>query len=359
MAPKGTKKKKQRRKQKQNAAKKNTCDSNFFTQAGPGCHIVRFKSDSKKSCHCENHLNNSDNTEIIEWDQEIHKEDYEGDEVTDLVVDPEEKTLTLCNIDQYTKVAYITIFEADCYGKHHKKFSPGTTTDNDGNTFSCVTFIVLSPPMTFCTLCEIDLQDITNVRLESDVQEWTIHPNPELKYVTPLQGFPLLGGPFLCTQGIGGHLTHYFLGNLHAIDFRCEVCTPLLAVEDGIVAEVIDGNTLSGIAVSNLFKWNSILIRHEVESDDPIYTEYVHIQSAHVQKGDKVMKGDIIGLSGSIGFSPEPHLHFAVYRSNDVYAPTVGFYFKGTNGQVYQPVAGKYYSANGSCNINKSYLIPG
>ena len=60
--------------------------------------------------------------------------------------------------------------------------------DNEGNTSNVVTFIVLAPPMTFCTLCEIigtsDLykgtdmgtgmdvnMDITSTRIESDVHE--------------------------------------------------------------------------------------------------------------------------------------------------------------------------------------------
>ena len=52
--------------------------------------------------------------------------------------------------------------------------------------------------------------------------------------------------PFLCTQGVNGQLTHYFLGNLHAVDFRCDICTSLLAVEDGEVVQVKESNTLTG-----------------------------------------------------------------------------------------------------------------
>jgi hypothetical protein len=59
--------------------------------------------------------------------------------------------------------------------------------------------------------------------IDSDVQEWHKHPAPEDEH--PLVVFFPVGGPgpFLCTQGEGGSLTHFFSGNLHAVDFRCEV----------------------------------------------------------------------------------------------------------------------------------------
>jgi len=116
-----------------------------------------------------------------------------------------------------------------------------------------------------------------------------------------------------------------------------------------------------------MFEWNSILIRHEIidtNSEETtttldhvsnnnertfFYSEYVHIQSAIVQEGDKVQRGDRIGYSGSVGFSPEPHLHFAIYLSRASDAPTVGFWFQGSKegSPPYQPVAGKYYDASG------------
>jgi murein DD-endopeptidase MepM/ murein hydrolase activator NlpD len=133
---------------------------------------------------------------------------------------------------------------------------------------------------------------------------------------------------------------------MHAIDFRCPIGTPLLAAGDGKVIHVKDGNTLTGIAVSNLFCWNSILLQLDGDPDDPLFVEYVHIQSSSVQEGDRVTAGQVIGTSGSVGFSPEPHLHFAAYRSSDATAATVQVLFRGANG-LYLPQAGCYYDANG------------
>jgi murein DD-endopeptidase MepM/ murein hydrolase activator NlpD len=147
-------------------------------------------------------------------------------------------------------------------------------------------------------------------------------------------------------------LTHFFSGNYHAIDFRCDIGTPLVAVADGIVVQVKTDSTVTGIAVSNLFQWNSILLQitpsptncipqeqwkqcfeQETPVDDcefadgPLFVEYVHIQSSCVQPGDRVVAGQQIGESGSIGFSPEPHLHLAAYRSAEDGAPTCRVFF--------------------------------
>ena len=440
-------------------------EMNFLPEAGPGCHIVRLNPNQHQCTSGNGHGNRNTsasaststciNTEVLGWDEDIIEQDFAGQPIPDICFDPSEdgtsSTLTLCNISRVTKVAYVTVYEVDCFGKHGKPFQKGTTTDNEGNTSNVVTFIVLAPPMTFCTLCEIigtsdpykgtcmgtgtgmDVnKDITSTRIESDVQEWKPHPNPLLEYSTPLKGFPLAmeqvsslselepesesesepePEPFLCTQGVNGQLTHYFLGNLHAVDFRCDIGTSLLAVEDGEVVQVKEGNTLTGICASNLFEWNSILIRHKMDHEQDenqhenqhedevedehkhdgtgihngsqgqepryFYTEYVHIQSATVREGDKVQRGDKIGYSGSVGFSPEPHLHFSVYLSGASDAPSVGFWFRGQgpgrgrgpgrcqNGAVgiadncggnegdeqeglpYRPIAGKRYDAFG------------
>jgi hypothetical protein len=310
-----------------------TVERNFVDQAGKGCYIIRADSPGN----------------AIEF-EDVDPRDFEGQPVPDIALDPEERTLSLCNIDAVTKIAYITVFETKCLGGDEEVLPLGSTTDNTGETRSCLTFIVLCPPNTFVHLCYLDTEDdVMNIHIESDVQEWKRHPKPDDSYPHPL-GFPLSGGPYLCTQGENGHLTHFFSGNLHAIDFRCAVGSPLLAVGDGVVLDSCDNNTLTGIAVSNLFTWNSILIQLDTMDNndrDHLYVEYVHIQSSKVTKGDVVKMGDVIGYSGSVGFSPEPHLHFAAYRSSSPDAPTVRVRFIEAEGGAFLPQAGLWYSAKG------------
>eukprot|EP00978_Attheya_sp_CCMP212_P016301 scaffold42574_cov65-Attheya_sp.AAC.4 len=226
--------------------------------------------------------------------------------------------------------------------------------------------------------CTCDAVDIASVRIESDVayryRNGDDILNPELMHDEPLKGFPLEAvqksqsssksktpsqeidrhrkeegqkketePAFLCTQGVGGQLTHFFSGNLHAIDCRCKVGTPILAVEDGEVVEVLDGSMLSGIGVSNMFSWNSFMIRHR---DDKCHDEG---DADDNEEHEQPKRGDRIECSGSVGFSPEPHLHFAVFQSGKADAVSVGFEFKGADGVPYRPVAGNFYNASGPC----------
>jgi murein DD-endopeptidase MepM/ murein hydrolase activator NlpD len=363
-------------------------DWNFVANAGPGCHMARQD------------LVGSSTDWVLEW-EEIDPEEFGDDEIPDLAVDTQEHTLTLCNVDACFKVAYITVYDCALRGRNGKVLTAGSTTatpdesssgsNNNNKLVSCTTLIVLCPPTTFAHLCYLP-EDVSpsTLRLESDVQEWQKHPDPDDTHSQTI-GFPLqtsssedatTATSFLCTQGVGGCLTHFFAGNLHAIDFQCAIGTPLLAVGNGIVVKVkADCNNVTGIAVTNLFAWNSILLQLDEDTENvidhkhndttagpdetssskasagPLFVEYVHIQSAAVTVGDRVVAGQVIGTSGSAGFSPEPHLHLAAYRSCDDTAATCRVYFHtnhdddddddSTPRKVYLPMAGQRYTANG------------
>lgn len=337
-----------RKKNKRPQTKKET-QGNFVPDAGRGCYIVRTRKASPDW--------------LIGW-EDVDPQDYDGEQVPDVALDAEEQTLSLCNIDDYTKVAYVSIFETRVLGRNGLVLDPSETIDNQGQATQCVTFIVLCPPRVFCHLCFFDVtleKDLSQIRIDSDVQRWSQHPNPNDEHPHSLT-FPLEGGPFLCTQGENGELTHFFSGNLHAIDFRCPIGTPLLAVGSGEVVDAKDSNTLSGIAVSNLFEWNSILIKldeipcsPETVGRGPLFVEYVHIQKATVKAGDRVHQGQVIGASGNVGFSPEPHLHFSAFRSAEPTAPTVRVRFKASgeaestsrNDSTFLPRAGCWYDSSG------------
>mmetsp|Transcript_14478 Transcript_14478/g.17893 ORF Transcript_14478/g.17893 Transcript_14478/m.17893 type:complete len:198 (+) Transcript_14478:362-955(+) len=160
--------------------------------------------------------------------------------------------------------------------------------------------------------------------------------------------FPLdpCRGPFLCSQGFGGHFTHFFAGTHHAVDFECPVGTPVVAIGDGVVTNVRDVNVVTGIHGSNLFKWNSVTVKMH----DGNYAEYVHIQrgSVCVEVGQAVSTGQLLCLSGSVGFSPRPHLHLQVTRDATDSAPTIPFRIKRSSEHVnetgsYEPKAGFLY----------------
>jgi len=66
------------------------------------------------------------------------------------------------------------------------------------------------------------------------------------------------------------------------------------------------------LAQELFFGGNTIILDH----GQGIHTVYMHLSQLHVDCGDAVSKGDVIGLLGSTGRSTGPHLHFGVKISN-------------------------------------------
>ncbi|MBU1659388.1 M23 family metallopeptidase [bacterium] len=80
-------------------------------------------------------------------------------------------------------------------------------------------------------------------------------------------------------------------------DFRAEVGIPIKASNDGVVV----------LAKERFYSGGSVILDH----GHGIYTCYFHMSKFNVQKGDKVHKTQIIGLSGDSGRVTGPHLHFS------------------------------------------------
>lgn len=81
-------------------------------------------------------------------------------------------------------------------------------------------------------------------------------------------------------------------------DFAVPIGTPVRSVGAGRVARVSCGGPF-GIEVV-------------VQHPDGYYTQYAHLASAAVDRGEQVSAGQWIGLSGTTGNSTGPHLHFEV-----------------------------------------------
>lgn len=81
-------------------------------------------------------------------------------------------------------------------------------------------------------------------------------------------------------------------------DFRAAPGTPVDAVNDGVVV----------LAKERYYAGNSVLIDH----GEGLYSCYYHLSRIDVKIGDRVIKGEQVGLSGSTGRVTGPHLHFAV-----------------------------------------------
>lgn len=123
----------------------------------------------------------------------------------------------------------------------------------------------------------------------------------------PFEGFlPFPAGTtYRCCQGIKQAPSHNDDANLYAIDFDMPIGSPICAIADGTVVYVKqDTAGPTGRPQDN----NYIGINHAGGTA----STYEHIQkdSARVKPGDRVVAGDVIGLSGDTGWAAGPHLHF-------------------------------------------------
>ncbi|MBN2188271.1 MAG: M23 family metallopeptidase [Chitinispirillaceae bacterium] len=94
---------------------------------------------------------------------------------------------------------------------------------------------------------------------------------------------------------MGGYDTRFHRG----IDLANSIGTPIYASADGIVRFI---GTRDGFG-------KVVRIRHEATCLETIYG---HLDSFKVKAGEKVKRGDLIGLMGNTGRSTGPHLHYEV-----------------------------------------------
>ncbi len=134
--------------------------------------------------------------------------------------------------------------------------------------------------------------------------------------------FPLPALEPRVEQGWGGQFSHDDAENHHAVDFAAATGTMVVAARDGIVMQVGPGDTLTG-RVTRDDEANFIRILH----DDGSMAVYAHLQAGGglVQPGQRVRRGQPIGLSGNSGFSSGPHLHFALQLNRGMRLESVPF----------------------------------
>ncbi|MCD1260107.1 peptidoglycan DD-metalloendopeptidase family protein [Paenibacillus athensensis] len=124
-------------------------------------------------------------------------------------------------------------------------------------------------------------------------------------FMQPIEG--ILTTPFGFTRYVNGKYdsTH------QAIDLAADEGTPVKATNDGVVA----------LAESLYLTGNSVYIDHGMS----LFSQYIHMSKLLVKAGDKVKRGDVIGLVGTTGFSTGPHLHFTFWAHNVPVNPNLFF----------------------------------
>jgi len=183
-----------------------------------------------------------------------------------------------------------------------------------------------------------------------------IHSNSTL-YRMPY----LDGRKFTVTQAPGGPITtHNTPENQYAIDFSMPEGTLILAARDGVVVDIEDSHTEGGTDVRLLTQANDVRILHS----DGTIASYAHLMPSGVavKIGQAVKSGEIIGYSGSTGFSSGPHLHFAVTKLQivngeltDVSVPTT--FYVGNPSLAFNPKYGMNVTANYLSTITPEQLF--
>jgi hypothetical protein len=137
-------------------------------------------------------------------------------------------------------------------------------------------------------------------------------PEPPEGYYAPLH----CGMGAKITQGNMGSTSHNGTTSLYAFDFAVGLNTEIVAMADGTVAYIHDDTgpgdlCYNGGGAECVAYANYVVLRHA----DSTMTAYKHLNEVLVSVGDVLARGDVLGLSGTTGWSTGPHLH--VVREED------------------------------------------
>jgi len=94
----------------------------------------------------------------------------------------------------------------------------------------------------------------------------------------------------------------------------------IVAPADGIVVRVINNifdNQPGTMNVEDI-SGNTVILKHSADE----FSVLAHFKqgSIKVKTGDKIKTGQVVGLCGNSGNSSEPHLHYHLQDSNDMYS---------------------------------------
>ncbi|MEJ0002197.1 MAG: peptidoglycan DD-metalloendopeptidase family protein [bacterium] len=102
----------------------------------------------------------------------------------------------------------------------------------------------------------------------------------------------------------------YATGSHNGVDFRASVGTPVKAMADGVVAGTGDTDVqCPGVSFGRF-----VLIKY----DNGLASTFGHFSLIKVAKGDRVVRGQVVGYSGATGYVTGPHLHVSIYARDAV-----------------------------------------
>ncbi len=118
------------------------------------------------------------------------------------------------------------------------------------------------------------------------------------------------------------------------IDFAGPVKTDIVATGDGIIKQV----------KTNLGGYGKVIT---IDHGFGYVTRYAHLSAFKVKKGDKVKRGQVIGLLGTTGRSTGPHVHYEVILRGIPKNP-VHYFFQDMDPEMYKEILEKASEKNQS-----------
>lgn len=157
---------------------------------------------------------------------------------------------------------------------------------------------------------------------------YTIGPPIDEAFAMPVVGLPIAGGPFVISQGFMGEASHNsHPQSYHAVDIAVPPGTPIVAVREGRVMDVERDFTRSGWQQEYANEANFVRVLHK----DGSMAVYAHLRANGIEvvAGQAVKAGQLLGYSGSTGYSSGPHLHFAIQVNRAQTLQSIPFQFAG------------------------------
>ncbi len=145
--------------------------------------------------------------------------------------------------------------------------------------------------------------DAESARTESALTQYTTSLAPDFKLIQPIPGKP--SPTFGFRRIFNGEARNPHSG----MDIPAATGTPIKAPADGIITEL--GNFF--------FNGNTVFIDHGAG----LATLYCHLSRIDVKIGQKVRRGEVIGLVGATGRVTGPHLHFGVSLNRAMVDPAL------------------------------------
>lgn len=155
-------------------------------------------------------------------------------------------------------------------------------------------------------------------------------------------------GPWDGDFAIGTRWRYSHGGGHFSWDVPMPIGTRLYAPGDGVVVDCQDGvhNQPVGVAAGSNAPSNWIILRYTAPSGPykgkAVYSYWQHLTKGgvKVRAGQRVKKGDLIGLSGNSGNTTGPHLHLTVLKPGFNMSRSSRYTYLGNPGMVvWQPSA--------------------